>query len=310
MNRKQNTRILIVGAGGIGSQLLDLLVPALTAGDLAERAGGVQIHIMDDDRVELANLCHQRHEPRTIGQLKVTSITQRLASHLSPALTLTPYGDKLLNASQLDGYDMVVVAVDRPEARVLVHENTEQWIDLRCGGDGMLALDDESDPALVTMMTPTDQAPASCQYPGAIESGNIQMGYALAAAHGAQWVIQRMRGSIGEPSRPTPARMYSLTFGELEFPVIHPQEIDDELAPQNGTSKLLNHGKRWTLGDETQLVMEAREGRTPTEMSESLERTPNAISQHLFKLIDFSQMPMRYLAWSQCSIRPKMSRPL
>jgi hypothetical protein len=141
-----------------------------------------------------------------------------LASHLSPALTLTPYGDKLLNASQLDGYDMVVVAVDRPAARDLVHENAEQWVDLRCGGDGMLALDDESDPALVTMMTPTDQAPASCQYPGAIESGNIQMGYALAAAHGAQWVVQRMRASIGEPSRPTPARMYSLTFGELEFP--------------------------------------------------------------------------------------------
>jgi len=217
-NMSRNMRILIVGAGGIGSQLLDLLVPALTAGDLAERAGGVQIHIMDDDRVELANLCHQRHEPRTIGQLKVTSITQRLASHLSPALTLTPHGEKLLNASQLDGYDMVVVAVDRPEARVLVHENTEQWLDLRCGGDGMLALDDESDPALVTMMTPTDQAPASCQFLGAIEDGNVQFGYALAASHGAQWVVQRMRASIGKPSRPTPARMYSLTFGELEFP--------------------------------------------------------------------------------------------
>jgi molybdopterin/thiamine biosynthesis adenylyltransferase len=210
--------MLIVGAGGIGSQLLDLLVPALTAGDLAERMGGIQIHVMDDDRVELANLSHQRHEPRTIGQLKVTSIAQRLASHLSPALTLTPRGEKLAYASQLDGYDMVVVAVDRPEARMLVHENAEQWLDLRCGGDGMLALDDESDSALVTMMTPTDQEPASCQYPGAIESGNIQMGYALAAAHGAQWVIQRMRDSIGEPCRPTPARMYSLTFGELDFP--------------------------------------------------------------------------------------------
>ena len=225
----ESMRILIVGAGGIGSQLVDLLVPALTAGDLAERMGGVQIHIMDDDRVELANLCHQRHEPRTIGKLKVTSIAERLASHLSPALTLTPHAEKLLNSSQLTGYDMVVVAVDRPAARLLVHDNTEQWLDLRCGGDGMLALDDESELELITMMTPTDQEPASCQYPGAIESGNVQMGYALAAAHGAQWVIQRMRGSIGEPSRPTPARMFSLTFGELEFPKLAKITVGGEL---------------------------------------------------------------------------------
>ena len=217
MSRK--TRLMIVGAGGIGSQLLDLLVPALTAG-LADRMGGVQIHVMDDDRVEVANIPHQRHEPRMIGQLKVTSLAERLAPHLSPALTLTPLGEKLLDAPQLDGYDMVVAAVDRPTARALVHAHAEQWLDLRCGGDGWLALDDEFNPALVTMMTPLDQTPASCQLPDAMETGNVQFGYALAAAHGAQWIIQRMRASIGEPSRPTPARMYSLTFGELDFPEV------------------------------------------------------------------------------------------
>ncbi|PXY72543.1 MAG: hypothetical protein CXX81_28610 [Methanobacteriota archaeon] len=36
-------RVLVVGAGGIGSQLLDLLIPALTAGDIASRIGGVPI---------------------------------------------------------------------------------------------------------------------------------------------------------------------------------------------------------------------------------------------------------------------------
>ena len=57
MNNKQIRRILIIGVGGIGSQLLDLLIPAFTAGDMAERLGGIQIHIMDDDRVEFLKTC-------------------------------------------------------------------------------------------------------------------------------------------------------------------------------------------------------------------------------------------------------------
>ncbi len=220
MNRKQTRKVLIVGAGGIGSQLLDLLIPALTAGDIASRMGGIQIHLMDDDRVEVGNLAHQRHDPRMVGRLKVNSSEERLAPFLSPALTLKPIGEKLLNASQLDGYDVVVVAVDRPAARVLVQNNSERWLDLRCGGDGMIALDYQSDSNLVETMTPLDQAPASCQIPGSIEAGNVQMGYALAAAHGAQWLIQNLRELSGLPFRPTPSRMYSLTFGELEFPEV------------------------------------------------------------------------------------------
>jgi hypothetical protein len=155
-----------------------------------------------------------------VGRLKVNSSAERLAPFLSSALTLKPIGEKLLKVSQLDGYDVVVVAVDRPAARALVHNNSERWLDLRCGGDGMIALDNQSDSNLVETMTPLDQAPASCQLPGSIEAGNVQMGYALAAAHGAQWLVQNLRELSGMPFRPTPARMYSLTFGELEFPEV------------------------------------------------------------------------------------------
>ena len=48
--KQEMKNILIVGAGGIGSQLIDELVPALTAGALAERLGGVRVHLMDSDR--------------------------------------------------------------------------------------------------------------------------------------------------------------------------------------------------------------------------------------------------------------------
>ena len=226
--KQEMKNILIVGAGGIGSQLIDELVPALTAGALAERLGGVRVHLMDSDRVEEANLSHQRHEPRMVGRLKVDSLAERLDPFLSPALGIVAHDEDLRIAEQLEGYDLVVVAVDRPAARLLAHAHATEWVDLRCGGDGYMALDDETEPRLVTLMTPDDQQPASCQQEGAVENGNIEMGYALAAAHGTQWVVQRLRRMLGEPSRAPPARMYSLTFGELQFPELPELTIGGE----------------------------------------------------------------------------------
>ena len=209
---------MIVGAGGIGSQLVDLVVPALTAGGIADQLGGVQLNLLDSDRVEADNLAHQRHEPRMVGRLKVESLAERLAPFLSPSLTIEAVGVDLREPEQLAGQDLVVVAVDRPEARLMVHAHADRWVDLRCGGDGYQALDSDSDAELVALVTPPDQQPASCQQPGALELGNVEMGYAMAATHGAQWLIQSLRRMVGEQTRPPSARRFSLTYGELPFP--------------------------------------------------------------------------------------------
>lgn len=213
-------KVLIIGAGGIGSQLIDLFIPALNAGDIDRKIGGVQIHIMDDDKVEPSNIVHQKHEPRMIGRLKVDSLTERLAPYTSPNLSLKAIPEKLLDKSQLNGFDLVVVAVDRPGARLIVHKNARKWLDLRCSGDGYMAMDSDMESKLVNKMTPLDQEPASCQYPSAINAGNVQFGFSLAATHGSQWLIQNLREKMGEQFRPTPGRIFSLTFGELHFPEI------------------------------------------------------------------------------------------
>ena len=58
--------LLIVGAGGIGSTLVDVLTPAL------RRIGiNCQIEIMDGDLVEATNLGHQRFTREDIGLSKV-----------------------------------------------------------------------------------------------------------------------------------------------------------------------------------------------------------------------------------------------
>ncbi len=244
--------VLLVGAGGIGSQMIDMLIPALSAGRFSDNVGGIQIHIMDDDRVETENICHQRYEPRMVGRTKVEAVAERMEPHLSPSLTLTPHPIRLESGDQLAGFDLCVVAVDRPAARRLVHDNSECWLDLRCCGDGMVALNSGCDKHLVATMTPLDTAPASCQIPGSIESGNVQMGFALAAAHGSQWVIQNLRRMAGLPHRPTPARIYSLTFGELQFPEIRSgAETGGNASKSSGGAETSGNASKSSGGAET-----------------------------------------------------------
>ena len=210
MNEERSPRhLLLVGAGGIGTQLTELLVPALRRVNLQG-----SITLMDADIVEATNLGHQRYTESDIGVAKVSAIAQRLDDENS-SLRIKAIAQNLRTAEQLDGYDFVVVCVDRPEPRRLVHQLDIPWLDLRCSGDGHVALSSQSLPALVERMTP-DHAPASCQVPGALEAGNLEYGFASAAAFGAQWATQLWRG------HPAPVQsMGSLTYGALSFPEVN-----------------------------------------------------------------------------------------
>ncbi len=244
--------------------------------------------IMDSDVVEKGNLTHQRFFPEDVGQPKVEALVNRLQSFVEKSnLKLFPIAEDLTDAEQLEGFDFVIVAVDNSEARLLVHKHAERWIDLRCGGDGYTCFDDSSDEEFVSQMTPPDQPRVSCQQPGAAEAGNIEMGYAMAAAHGAQWLIQSVRQKTGVSTHPPQPRTYSLTHGELN---LGPATVTNSITARTAQA---NHGKRWTPAEIKQLHAEAREGRTITEMAESLGRTQGAIQSKLFTLIDFSCMPMR-----------------
>lgn len=209
MNEERSPRhLLLVGAGGIGTQLIELLVPALRRVNLQG-----SITLMDADIVEATNLGHQRYTKDDIGQAKVDALAKRLDDE-DATLRVKAIAENLRTADQLNGYDFVVVCVDRPEPRRLVHQLNIPWLDLRCSGDGHVALSSQSLPALVERMTP-DHAPASCQVPGALDAGNLEYGFASAAAFGAQWATQLWRG------RPAPVQsMGSLTYGALSFPEV------------------------------------------------------------------------------------------
>ena len=199
-------KLLVVGAGGIGASLLENLIPAVIRVALP-----CSVTVMDADTVEPTNLGHQRYSLTDVGHHKVTQLAQRLASERVSVVGLS---ENLRQSKQLEGYDLVVVCVDRPEPRRLVHSLDVPWIDLRCSGDGWVALTSQSSRGLVQEMTP-DHEPKSCQVDGALESGNLEFGFAVAAAIGSQWAIQELRG------RPSPTQtMGSITYGALSFPEV------------------------------------------------------------------------------------------
>lgn len=106
-------RVLVVGAGGLGSPLL-LYLAAAGVGTLG---------VVDDDHVDLTNLQRQViHGMADLGRPKVDSAAERLRA-LNPDVTVEPHAVRLTaaNAEELiGGYDLVADGSDNAETRFLI----------------------------------------------------------------------------------------------------------------------------------------------------------------------------------------------
>ena len=219
-----NTRILIIGAGGIGSLLAEHVTRAFAFSGLNDLVGNLEVTLMDGDVVEERNLPHQQfgHSDQLLP--KVVAIQQRLEAAgitIGNGVELVAIAENFSAVTDLSKYDLVVVAVDREEPRDLVHANAKHWLDLRARGDGFVMWSYQGDLRVLDGIPKLPEGTStSCQLEEAVEMGNIQFGFALAAAHGAQWMIQWLRGATVPPGK-----MYSIHMGELPLP-----EISQELV--------------------------------------------------------------------------------
>ncbi len=109
----RDARVLVVGAGGLGSPLLLYLAAA----------GIGRIGIVDDDRVELSNLQRQiAHRTDGIGTPKVHSAAAA-ARALNPGVTIEPHPFRIDAANALAliaGYDIVCDGTDNFSTRFLL----------------------------------------------------------------------------------------------------------------------------------------------------------------------------------------------
>ena len=206
-DKSDKIKILVVGLGGIGSQLTELIVPALDISGL-----NVELNLMDGDVVENNNLAHQRFSSEDENSPKVEVLQQRYQRYKH--VKTIAHNNNLTTQSQLEGYDIIVVAVDRQEPRNLVHKSDAHWVDMRCQGDGWLLIDSDTNKSILDKI-PNNKQPVGCQLPGAIENGNIEFGFAAVAALGAQWVMQKLRIINGHQSKTPKFSMGYLTHGQM-----------------------------------------------------------------------------------------------
>ncbi len=108
-------RVLVVGAGGLGSTL----VPQLAG------AGVGTIGIADDDTVELSNLHRQlSHGVADVGRPKVDSLAETVAA-IDPECRVVRHGERLTAANIrgiLAGYDLIVDGSDNFPTRYLTND--------------------------------------------------------------------------------------------------------------------------------------------------------------------------------------------
>jgi len=112
---KMKRKIMIIGAGGIGSFLIPLL----------DKTGLYRITSYDPDIVEKKNISYQNFEIDEIELKKVTAMQDRYKSVVKaePFLVLTK--------KQIEGYDLVICCADNLDVRRLLYRSTVQWLDLR-----------------------------------------------------------------------------------------------------------------------------------------------------------------------------------
>lgn len=114
-NQLQNSAVLVIGTGGLGSTLLYCLAGA----------GVGRIGFMDGDVVALSNLNRQfLHTEQDIERQKVKSATEKLKAFNS-TLIYEPIFDEI-NAQNvekyLENYDVIALAVDQLEPRFVVND--------------------------------------------------------------------------------------------------------------------------------------------------------------------------------------------
>lgn len=114
----KRSRVLVVGAGGLGAPVLQYLAAA----------GVGTIGIVDDDRVSLSNLQRQViHDTGTIGEMKTRSAADAMA-RLNPHVRVMRFEERLTeqtSQSMLSGFDLLIDGSDNFDTRYVAADAAE-----------------------------------------------------------------------------------------------------------------------------------------------------------------------------------------
>ena len=170
-------KVLIIGAGGIGSHLIPCLA----------RTGVYELTVFDPDTVEEKNLTYQNFTDSMLDKHKVSCFAGW------PYVIPQPY--KVLTQNQISNYDLVVCCADNLAVRQMLYKTGMSWLDLRAQGRNGLLVSYEEDPNILSMLNVGPDGSFSCQgdsWDGS--AGDIHFTHVAIAGMGAQWIQRWFAG--------------------------------------------------------------------------------------------------------------------
>ena len=132
--------IVVIGAGGNGSEVIDALATFHHALISLGRPGGLNVTIIDDAKVRESNLVRQRFWPCDMGQYKAVALANRFNLALGLQWVGLPFRfpDNRVQEA-IENADLVITAVDLPSVRTAVADidwrlqSEAMWLDLGNG---------------------------------------------------------------------------------------------------------------------------------------------------------------------------------
>ncbi len=182
------TKILIVGGGGIGSFLSRELNRLIINEQI--NLDDVEITIADFDKVELKNLLYQNFETSDLNKNKARVLGEKYCfNYLETEITR----DK-----QLEGYDFIISCVDNAKARKLIfdccYKNNVEFIDLRAESRAIAIFTKKKDKEKLMETLDINKDSSSCQLKYELDNNIIQNGNLIVAVIGSQLILNHLRG--------------------------------------------------------------------------------------------------------------------
>lgn len=136
----RTVRVVVIGAGGNGSEVVDSLACFHHALVCLGRAGGLHVTVIDDAKVREPNLVRQRFWPCDLNQFKAIALVNRYNLQLGIEWEALPYRFPCAKTDDaLSRADLVISAVDLPSVRAAIAQHKgkvtrdSMWLDLGNG---------------------------------------------------------------------------------------------------------------------------------------------------------------------------------
>ena len=173
-------KVLIIGAGGIGSFLIPLL----------DKVGLYNKTVADPDKVETKNLSYQNFKIVSVGQNKASNMADNYSGSVTKAIRFP-----ILTEKQMQGYDLVICCVDNLGLRRTLYNTKIKWLDLRAQGRNGAVVSHKADIKMYESLLSGADGSFSCQgdsWDGS--SKGLHFMHIAIAGMAAEWIQRWFNG--------------------------------------------------------------------------------------------------------------------